>query len=212
MSNKPLNVGLIGGGGGAFIVQPHQRAINSDGTRRVVAAALHPNPEIAMSEAANWPYELKGYPSYVEMLSPRTEIYLPARSNSVLTSPSSETHDPSPIKARTTAQIIKLLTVFIGIILGAKPPALFNILIGDSPYNTAGISRRHNTRRDVMSDNAATSYHGILSYTFTWINYYPPPRATRHFRQLSTTRTQGVHCVYPYLKDVRQSATLFSGR
>lgn len=74
MSNKPLNVGLIGGGGGAFIVQPHQRAINSDGTRRVVAAALHPNPEIAMSEAANWPYELKGYPSYVEMLEAQKNL------------------------------------------------------------------------------------------------------------------------------------------
>ena len=66
MSNRPLNVGLVGGGCGAFIAQPHQKAIFSDGTRRVVAAALHPNPEIAMSDAANWPYPIKGYPSYIE--------------------------------------------------------------------------------------------------------------------------------------------------
>ena len=31
MSNRPLNVGLIGGGKGAFIVQPHQKAIHFDG-------------------------------------------------------------------------------------------------------------------------------------------------------------------------------------
>ena len=37
MSNKPLNVGLVGGGRGAFIVHPHQKAIHFDGTRRVVA-------------------------------------------------------------------------------------------------------------------------------------------------------------------------------
>jgi len=40
MSNKPLNVGLVGGGRGAFIVNPHQKAIHFDGTRRVVAGAL----------------------------------------------------------------------------------------------------------------------------------------------------------------------------
>ncbi len=45
MPQRPLNVGLIGGGGGAFIVQPHQRAIFFDGTRRVTAAALHPDPD-----------------------------------------------------------------------------------------------------------------------------------------------------------------------
>jgi len=28
MSQKPLNVGLVGGGGGAFIVNPHQKAIS----------------------------------------------------------------------------------------------------------------------------------------------------------------------------------------
>ena len=43
MAKRPLNVGLIGGGGGAFIVNPHQKAIFFDGTRGVTAAALHPD-------------------------------------------------------------------------------------------------------------------------------------------------------------------------
>lgn len=68
MSQRPLNVGLIGGGGGAFIVQPHQRAINFDGTRRVVAGALFPDPEKALQMAADWPYPIKGYRSYDEMI------------------------------------------------------------------------------------------------------------------------------------------------
>jgi len=69
MSKKPLNVGLVGGGKGAFIVQPHQKAIHFDGTRRVTAAALFPDPKIALEEAANWPYPIKGYGSYDEMIS-----------------------------------------------------------------------------------------------------------------------------------------------
>jgi predicted dehydrogenase len=69
MSNIPLNVGLVGGGRGAFIVHPHQRAIHFDGTRRVVAGALYPDPKIALEEAANWPYPIKGYSSYDEMIA-----------------------------------------------------------------------------------------------------------------------------------------------
>jgi predicted dehydrogenase len=68
MSKRPLNVGLVGGGKGAFIVQPHQKAIHFDGTRRVTAAALFPDPKIALEEAANWPYPIKGYGSYDEMI------------------------------------------------------------------------------------------------------------------------------------------------
>jgi predicted dehydrogenase len=60
---------MVGGGGGAFIAQPHQRAIHMDGTRRVVAAALHPDAKLAMSEAASWPYPIKGYESYDLMLN-----------------------------------------------------------------------------------------------------------------------------------------------
>ena len=69
MSNKPLNIGLVGGGKGAFIVQPHQKAIHMDGTRRVVAGALFPDPKVALEEAANWPYPIKGYGSYDEMIA-----------------------------------------------------------------------------------------------------------------------------------------------
>ena len=69
MSKTPINVGLVGGGKGAFIVQPHQKAIHFDGTRRVTAAALFPDPKIALEEAANWPYPIKGYGSYDEMFS-----------------------------------------------------------------------------------------------------------------------------------------------
>jgi predicted dehydrogenase len=68
MSQRPLNVGLIGGGKGAFIVHPHQKAIHFDGTRRVVAGALFPDPVVALEEAAKWPYPIKGYKSYDEMI------------------------------------------------------------------------------------------------------------------------------------------------
>lgn len=68
MSQRPLNVGLVGGGGGAFIVQPHQKAIHFDGTRRVVAGALFPDPDTALKMAEEWPYPIKGYRSYDEMI------------------------------------------------------------------------------------------------------------------------------------------------
>jgi predicted dehydrogenase len=67
MADRLLNVGLVGGGGGAFIVHPHQKAIHFDGTRRVVCGALHPDPVVALKEAAAWPYPLRGYRSYDEM-------------------------------------------------------------------------------------------------------------------------------------------------
>lgn len=74
MSRRILNVGLVGGGKGAFIVQPHQKAIHFDGTRRVTAAALFPDPKIALEEAANWPYPIKGYGSYDEMISDQRNL------------------------------------------------------------------------------------------------------------------------------------------
>lgn len=74
MAKRPLNVGLVGGGRGAFIVQPHQKAIHSDGTRRVTAGALFSDPEIALNEAANWPYPIRGYGSYNEMISANAMI------------------------------------------------------------------------------------------------------------------------------------------
>src|ERR1051325_8119204 len=69
MPKRLLNVGLIGGGKGAFIVQPHQRAIHFDGTRRVVAGALSSDPKIALKEATNWPYSIRGYGSYDDMIA-----------------------------------------------------------------------------------------------------------------------------------------------
>jgi predicted dehydrogenase len=74
MSNKPINVGLVGGGKGAFIVNPHQKAIHFDGTRRVTAGALFPDPKIALEEAANWPYPIKGYGSYDEMIAANAKL------------------------------------------------------------------------------------------------------------------------------------------
>jgi len=74
MSKRLLNVGIIGGGRGAFIAQPHQRAINSDGTRRVVAGALFPDPKIALEEAAQWPYPIRGYGSYDDMIKAQTSL------------------------------------------------------------------------------------------------------------------------------------------
>ncbi len=74
MSNQPLKVGMIGGGGGAFIANPHQKAIHFDGTRRVTAVALHPDPEVAMREAAAWPYPVKGYRSYDELIADQAQL------------------------------------------------------------------------------------------------------------------------------------------
>ena len=69
MSNRVLNVGLIGGGGNAFIVHAHQRAIHFDGTRRVTCAALHEDPAKALEFARNWAYPITGYGSYDEMIA-----------------------------------------------------------------------------------------------------------------------------------------------
>ena len=79
MSQRVLKVGLVGGGGGAFIVNPHQRAIHLDGTRRVVCGALHQDPKIAMAEAAKWAYPIKGYPSYDAMIRDQSRLPLGER-------------------------------------------------------------------------------------------------------------------------------------
>ena len=65
---------MIGGGGGAFIANPHQKAIHFDGTRKVHAVALHPDPTIAMDEANNWAYPVKGYASYDEMIAAQKDL------------------------------------------------------------------------------------------------------------------------------------------
>lgn len=72
--HKVLNVGLIGGGGGAFFAHPHQKAIHFDGTRRVVAGALRSNPSAALEDAANWPYPIKGYESFEAMIDAQASL------------------------------------------------------------------------------------------------------------------------------------------
>lgn len=71
---KTLKVGMIGGGGGAFIANPHQKAIHFDGTRKVDSVALHPDPKIAMEEAGNWAYPVKGYESYDAMIAAQKDL------------------------------------------------------------------------------------------------------------------------------------------
>lgn len=96
MSPKPLNVGLIGGARGSFIVQPQQRAVNFDGTRRVLAAALSSNPKKGLEDAANWPYPIKGYGSYDEMISANAKLPEDQRLDYVvITTPNHAHYDPA---------------------------------------------------------------------------------------------------------------------
>lgn len=70
MARRVLNVGLIGGGGGAaFIVHPHSRSVHFDGTRRVTCGALHENPAVAIDSAKAWPYPIHGYANYDELIA-----------------------------------------------------------------------------------------------------------------------------------------------
>lgn len=74
MSDRPLNVGVVGGSKGAFIIHPHEKAIHFDGTRRVVAGALSHDPKRALEEAAQWPYPIRGYASYTEMIEANAKL------------------------------------------------------------------------------------------------------------------------------------------
>lgn len=92
----PLNVGLVGGGKGAFIVHAHQKAIHFDGTRRVVAGALFPDPKVALDEAAAWPYPIKGYGSYDEMIAAHASLPAAERLDYVLiVTPNHVHYDPA---------------------------------------------------------------------------------------------------------------------
>jgi predicted dehydrogenase len=96
MAKPVLKVGLVGGGGGAFIVNPHQKAIHFDGTRRVVCGALHPDPKTAMSEARKWPYKIKGYPSYDDMIADQAKLPIGERVDYVLiVTPNFVHYDPA---------------------------------------------------------------------------------------------------------------------
>ena len=74
MSPQPLKVGMIGGGSGAFIANPHQKAIHFDGTRKVHSVALGPDPEVAIDEANNWPYPVMGFASYDAMFAAQADL------------------------------------------------------------------------------------------------------------------------------------------
>jgi predicted dehydrogenase len=96
MAKKPLNVGLIGGGRGAFIVHPHEKAIHFDGTRRVVAGALFPDPKVALQEAAGWPYPIRGYSSYAEMIDANSSLPGEEKLDYILiATPNSVHYDPA---------------------------------------------------------------------------------------------------------------------
>jgi predicted dehydrogenase len=96
MSPRPLNVGLIGGGKGAFIVHSQQRAIFMDGTRRVVAGALSSDPKTAMESAENWPFPITGYPSYDEMISAQKNLPRDQRLDYILiVTPNFAHYDPA---------------------------------------------------------------------------------------------------------------------
>ena len=114
MAQRPLNVGMIGGGGGAFIVHPHQRAIHFDGTRRVTAAALHPDPKVAMEEAERWPYPITGYRNYDEMIEAESKKPAGQRIDyALIVTPNHVHFDPAMkcIKARIPVFCEKPLTV-----------------------------------------------------------------------------------------------------
>jgi len=99
MAQRPLNVGLIGGGKGAFIVHPHQKAIHFDGTRRVTAGALFPDPKIALEEAEKWPYPIKGYGSYDEMIAVQASLPEKERLDYVLIVTPNHVHFDPALKA-----------------------------------------------------------------------------------------------------------------
>ncbi len=99
VSPKPLNVGLIGGGRNAFIARVHERAIHFDGTRRIVAAALSSDPQIALQEAEKWPYPIRGYKTYDEMFDDQPKLPADDRLDYVvIVTPNNVHYDPA-IKA-----------------------------------------------------------------------------------------------------------------
>ena len=67
---RKLRVGMIGGGGG-FIGKVHQRAIALDGTRELVAGALHQDPEASRRYADEW--GIRAYPDWQTLLRDYSE-------------------------------------------------------------------------------------------------------------------------------------------
>ena len=76
-----------------------KKAINGDGPRRVTAGALFPDPKIALEEAANWPYPIKGYGSYDEMIAVNQTLPEDQRLDYVLIVTPNHAHADPAIKA-----------------------------------------------------------------------------------------------------------------
>lgn len=99
MSPKPLKVGMIGGGAGSFIANPHQRAVHFDGTRRIHSVALRSNPQAALEDAAAWPYPVKGYASYDDMIADQARLPKDEQLDYILIVTPNSTHLDPALKA-----------------------------------------------------------------------------------------------------------------
>ncbi|RJP30132.1 MAG: gfo/Idh/MocA family oxidoreductase [Candidatus Omnitrophota bacterium] len=166
MMVRPLNVGLIGGGGGAFIVNPHQKAIHFDGTRRVTCGALHPDPAIAMKEAEAWAYPIQGYRSYDEMLDQEMKKPAGERVDYVLIVTPNHVHfDPAKKALEKGIPVFceKPLTVNL-----QESEALVSLVKGTNiPFCTAHTYVGHWTSR--LSRHIVTS--GLLG-NIRWVDSY----------------------------------------
>jgi len=63
---RPLRLGMVGGGRGAFIGAVHKIASELDGKAQLVAGALSSDPAVATQSAANW-FLPRSYHSFQEM-------------------------------------------------------------------------------------------------------------------------------------------------
>lgn len=64
--SRPLRIGMVGGGRGAFIGAVHKIACELDGKAQLVAGALSSDPTVATESAANW-FLPRSYHCYQEM-------------------------------------------------------------------------------------------------------------------------------------------------
>jgi predicted dehydrogenase len=97
MDRRVLNVGLVGGGGkNAFFVHPHERGIFMDGTRRVACGALRSDRIAAIEAGEQWPYPIRTYGTYMEMLQQEKKLPPGDRMHYVLVvTPNHKHYDPA---------------------------------------------------------------------------------------------------------------------
>lgn len=72
-TNRPLRVGIVGGGRGAFIGAVHRIAAELDAQARVVAGAMSSDPNTARASAAEWNLE-RSYDSFTDMAHSEAEL------------------------------------------------------------------------------------------------------------------------------------------